>query len=352
MIYLICQTWTNTSNNHAGIKYLCNRLQEMYPDLYYCYCIPDYYVQINRNFLLRKLQYAFVQMKYHGKMKSIIKDIQIRMSSCDKVFLMEYMELLYPQLYMAKQIKRLFPDIPVYAMIHLVPAILERNFNNKSFFYWMNSVDKIFTLGTSLTTYLVKRGYDSSKIVTTFHYADIEYYQRPYNDGKFLLKIIAMGNQMRNISLLRSIVESNREALFVICQGVSDMSSYFCGMDNVLLIPYVAEHELKNYMSMCDVSLNIMYDTIGSNVIVTSMSMGLAMICSDVGSIHDYCDDSNCIFCNNEELESFATAVKTLTCNHQRVELMKMASRAKAEQLSIENFSNQIQKLEKVSLNI
>ena len=34
MIYLICQDWSNTSNNHAGIKYLCNQIQEMYPESY------------------------------------------------------------------------------------------------------------------------------------------------------------------------------------------------------------------------------------------------------------------------------------------------------------------------------
>lgn len=30
MNYLICQDWTNTSNNHAGIKYLCLQLEEKY----------------------------------------------------------------------------------------------------------------------------------------------------------------------------------------------------------------------------------------------------------------------------------------------------------------------------------
>ncbi|UVV76520.1 glycosyltransferase family 4 protein [Bacteroides fragilis] len=50
-------------------------------------------------------------------------------------------------------------------------------------------------------------------------------------------------------------------------------------------------------MNKADVSLNIMKDTIGSNVIVTSMAMGLAMVVSDVGSIRDYVDESNGLFC-------------------------------------------------------
>ena len=42
MNYLICQDWTNTSNNHAGIKYLCNQLQTMYPSSYTSITIPDF----------------------------------------------------------------------------------------------------------------------------------------------------------------------------------------------------------------------------------------------------------------------------------------------------------------------
>ena len=39
MIYLICQEWTNTSKNHAGIKYLCNELEKRYPDIYKSICL-------------------------------------------------------------------------------------------------------------------------------------------------------------------------------------------------------------------------------------------------------------------------------------------------------------------------
>jgi hypothetical protein len=43
MIYLICQDWSNTSNNHAGIKYLCNQIQEMYPESYKTFVIPAFW---------------------------------------------------------------------------------------------------------------------------------------------------------------------------------------------------------------------------------------------------------------------------------------------------------------------
>ena len=32
-IYLVCQTWSNTKNNHAGILYLCNQLAAINPDI-------------------------------------------------------------------------------------------------------------------------------------------------------------------------------------------------------------------------------------------------------------------------------------------------------------------------------
>lgn len=54
-----------------------------------------------------------------------------------------------------------------------------------------------------------------------------------------------------------------------------------------------------------DILLNVMEDIVGSNVIVILLVMGLVMICSNVGFIKDYCDDSNIIFCNNFNVEDF-----------------------------------------------
>ena len=93
-------------------------------------------------------------------------------------------------------------------------------------------------------------------------------------------------------------------------------------------------------MASADVSLNVMKDTIGSNVIVTSMAMGLAMVCSDVGSIRDYCNESNCLFANTTQ--DFVKAVKTLSENVDRLNGMKQASLKKSSDLTIGNFYNNI----------
>ena len=90
-----------------------------------------------------------------------------------------------------------------------------------------------------------------------------------------------------------------------------------------------------------DISLNVMDDTIGSNVIVTSLAMGLALICSDVGSIRDYCDESNTIFCENS-VDSFCEAIRSLSCNRQLVFDMKCAAHKRAESLTISIFEKTI----------
>ena len=130
---------------------------------------------------------------------------------------------------------------------------------------------------------------------------------------------------------------------FVICQGLSDMSSYFCGCKNVRLIPFVSEIELRQLMMESDVSLNVMEDTVGSNVVVTSLAMGLAMICSDVGSIRDYCTEENSVFCDNADPDSFSRAVQKLSLNRDVLNKMRQSSQNMARKFSIANFHCNLQ---------
>ena len=97
-------------------------------------------------------------------------------------------------------------------------------------------------------------------------------------------------------------------------------------------------------MDIADVSLNVMEDTVGSNVITTSMAMGLAMIVSDVGSIRDYCNDANALFCQNN-VEQFVRAIKKLQNNLQLVLRMKKASLENSKRLQIDNINRWFFKL-------
>lgn len=342
MIYLVNQEWTNTSKNHAGMKYLCAKLQEKFPEHFHSICIKDYYVEIRNGWLERKIQHWWVMRQYKTRLNQIFRYLKEILKDGDSIILMEYYENLYPQFFLAKRLKTINIDFSLYAMVHLVPRGLDAAFPNAEFGDWAKLIDKFITLGSSLSDYLEKRGIARSKVITSFHYVDVEYYHPLEKSSNSKIKVIAMGNQMRNTELLRHIVLNNQDVDFIVCQGVSDMSLYFKDCDNVKLIPFVPETELRNYMNEADISLNVMVDTIGSNVITTSLAMGLAMICSDVGSIRNYCDETNTIFCDNANMSSWADAIHSLVENRQKLNKMKQSSLAKSRNLSIENFGKSI----------
>lgn len=337
MKYLIVQDWFNTTNNHAGMKYLCCELATRYPHEYITYIIPDYYKKLPQNFLLKKIHIFKAKYNFKQRLKNIFLKISKEVQSGDQIFLMEYLEILCPQLYLAQKFKNLNLNITIYAMVHLIPYKLEKNFTDKEFRNWIVPIDKFITLGTSLSKYLIKKGVKREDIITSFHYVDNKYY-RPSSHKKTnsRIQVIAMGNQERNVKLLQQVVKHNPTTKFIICQGVNDLSLYFRKMDNVQLIPFVEESKLRKLMDESDISINIMNDTIGSNVIVTSMAMGLAMICSDVGSIRDYCDIDNSILCN--DADDFLNAIKKLNINRNLLISMKLNSLRKSQDLSIERF--------------
>lgn len=339
MIYLLSQDWINTANNHAGIKYLCNQLAERYPDCYKSIVFPDYSLGRKSGCIIRNIIHSYNSKRLHKKEElHVLKYLKEVVQDGDTLFVLEYLDKEYEMFSFVQRVKKLFPRIRLFCMAHLVPAKLNRLFpNNSELHRWLEPVDVLFTLGSSLKDYLVKRNVEETKVVTTFHYVD-DYYRKENTiiSNKPPL-VIAMGNQVRNIKLLKKVVECNPNVNFVICQGMTDMSRIFVDNMNVRLIPFVSEKELYELMDNADISLNIMDDTIGSNVIVTSMAMGLAMICSDVGSIRDYCDESNTIFCDNDNPDSFSDAIKALQDIDSLIK-MKQASVTKSMKYTIDYF--------------
>jgi glycosyltransferase involved in cell wall biosynthesis len=98
------------------------------------------------------------------------------------------------------------------------------------------------------------------------------------------------------------------------------------------------EEKLLDRMQQADASLSIMDDTIGSNVITTSLACGLPQVVSDVGSIRDYCSEKNAIFCN--DADSFVEAIQTLSQNPKLCQEMGSHARKKAETISLEQSIN------------
>lgn len=341
--FLICQDWCNTSHNHAGIKYFCNKIAEVYPETYSCIVFSDDndINSIKRSRALRKILYIRGKLRHRAYSRRALTVLLETLNKGDKVILMEYMDPSYPMLSFARKLKSSRPDIPLYAMIHLTPMKLKKIFPAETLKLWASAVDKILTLGHSLTSYLIEQGVDSSKIVTLFHPVD-EYYLTKTPVGKHNddFRVIAMGNQMRDMDMLTSVIKANPDIQFVVLQGVSDLSISLGNCSNVKLLPFVDEDELRRYMSESDVSLNIMYDTVGSNVIVTSLGMGLAMLCSDVGSIRDYCNDSNTIFCSSAD--DFTLALNRLKTDGSMLDRMRQSSTDKAVDFSLEKFVNLI----------
>lgn len=341
MIYLICKDWYNTSNNHAGIKYLCNKLQELYPEHYRSFVIPSFIDGkiLSTNRLIAKLQYKYASYQHNIFCNHLYLELKSQIKPGDVIFLTEYLEKSSPLYNVATAIKAQCPQIRLWAMVHLIPKRLEQDFpTDKELKKWISPIEKVYTLGHSLSDYLISRGLNKEKVSTTFHYVDDFYITNKIKKSDTCIKVIAMGNQVRNLSLLKQVVSENELVDFTICQGVMDLSDMFKNFPNVHLIPFVPEPDLKRYMTEADISLNVMEDTIGSNVIVTSLGMGLALICSNVGSIHDYCDATNCIFCSNDSPSEITAAIAKLSQNKEILLNMKMSANKRAKELRIEKF--------------
>lgn len=344
MNYLICQDYPNTSNNHAGMKHMCKLLKKNYPDDYEVIVFPhlDSKYQLNILLLNKALRilnrYLIVPFKY----RMLGCKLKNKLKNNDRVFLLEYLMKSYPQIVLAKYLKRRLPDILIYGLVHLVPKKIKNNFTIAEIQKWTEAVDVILTLGSSLTQFFTSEiNVPSHKVKTLFHYVDLDYYKPgklfPNCNNKKPV-ILIQGNQERNYDILQDIIKQNSNSFFIICQGVKNLSYLFGMYPNVKLMGFISEDDLLNTMQEADISLNVMDDTIGSNVITTSLAVGMVMIVSDVGSIRDYCDNSFTVFCNNNNIDSFSEAIKTLTTNFDLLKEMKKQSYKKSLNFSIEKF--------------
>lgn len=290
--------------------------------------------------IINRLINPIKEYKNNRKIKNISRKFvsNLKIGEKDTVILMEYMDKSVNQNEIADFLKKKYPNIKIYGLSHLVPKRIDQLFNKQDFNRWIRDIDYIITFGSSLTRYYIDRGVSESKVITTFHYVD-RYYKNEkltYQDFKILIQ----GNMMRNVNLIQEIVRQNPSVDFILCQGIKDLSTQFGDLDNVKLMPFLNEGDLRKLMEECPVSLNVMEDTIGSNVIVTSMAMGQAMICSDVGSIRDYCDDTNCIFCKN--ITDFNNAIRLLSNNFEILSEMRVSSIKRSENLTIDRFAKKL----------
>ena len=334
MKYLIVQDWESTHGNHAGMKHMCDLLSQIYPSEYKTIVNPAPYRYphdtITEKIINKIKKIRDQKLTYPRQYLNLCKPWIDELNEHDEVFLLEYLYPEVPQYQLAKYIKKKTPLVKVYALAHLTPLLFDTLFKNpqRLITKWMKPVDKLLTLGTSLSLYMQNKKVAKDKISTGFHYVDTNYYKKSesthfLNDSK--LKVIAMGNLQRDFSLLSSIARKTPFIEWTICKGQKQVDDLFSSMQNVKLLGYIEEDSLKEEMEKADLSLNVLEDTVGSNVITTSIAMGLGIIVSDVGSIHDYCNDGNAIFCQNNT-DSFVNALQELSQNPSRVMNMKQES--------------------------
>ncbi len=332
MIYTICYDWPSTSGNHTGMRYLYEYIQKKNPKLYKLYIFNSGNSFFDRGRKKKKIAVIFTAVK-----------LALRYRKGDKYLLTEYLHRDSYQILFAKIIRFIHPKAPIYAMVHLVPEELEKQYSRSRIKRYSQRVTKILTLGNSLTSYL--NNMDIHNVHTLFHYVDTEYYAPAVDTLRKdeELKVIVMGALARDFEKVAYIVSRLPNINFYICKGRENVDSLFVGLNNATLIGYVSESELKHYMNISDVSLNVMKDTIGSNVICTSMATGLAMVVSDVGSIRDYCDESNACFCLS--VDDFIKSITMLANDRKKLKSMKEMSIKKAQALSIDNYDSSLSSL-------
>lgn len=337
MIYLIVQDWQNTHGNHAGMRHLCKEMEKLAPSNVKVFVIPNVRFR-GRNI---KIIQNFLYILF-----SIFLSWKIRNGS--KVFLMEYLLPTHNQYFIANILHRV-KKVRLFGLAHLVPADLEYAFNGdfNKMLSWAKPLDGLLTLGSSLTTFLINKGVPEEKIHTLFHYVDLNYYTKRDDNPTIhtkLLKVIIMGSMKRDVEKIIDIINRVPNVHFIYCAGRRQINKIqFLHPQNVSVYGFLPENQLRALMNEADISLNVMVDTIGSNVITTSLAMNLAMVVSDVGSIRDYCDDENALFCKSEG--DFVESLSYLAQNIDKVHSMKIASGDRAKKLSIPNFYKSIQEL-------
>lgn len=337
MIYFIVQDWQNTHGNHAGMHHLCKEIERLDSSNVKVVMVPNVRIRGRNVKIIQNFLYILFSIY-----------LSLRIENGSKVFLMEYLLPTHNQFFIAKILRRM-KKVKLFGLAHLVPADLKFVFKGDfdKMLSWTKPLDGLLTLGTSLTTFLISKGVPAEKVHTLFHYVDLNYYTKkdvnPTIHTK-LLKVIIMGSMKRDVDKIINIINRVSSVHFIYCAGRRQINkNKFLHPQNVTVCGFLPEEQLKALMSEADISLNVMIDTIGSNVITTSLAMNLAMVVSDVGSIRDYCDDENALFCKSED--DFVKSLSYLAQNIDKIHSMKIASGIRAKKLSISRFYKSIQEL-------
>lgn len=347
MKYLIVQDWQSTHGNHAGMKHMCDLLVAKYHGEYEMYVKECPKLWKSPKTLVEKIRWhiydkyvkrRYINKTYQKEYLKLCKPMFSKLKDGDEVFLLEYMIPWASQYELACYIRKKNPNVRIYALSHLTCKFFDgMTANDPDMIHkWAKPVDKLLTLGSSLSSYFEKAGIPKDKISTGFHYVDSEYYHKMTEiEVHTPLRVIMMGALQRDYGMLSEIVKRCPNVHWIICRGRKNVDGLFPKTTNVELMGFLEEDELRHQMDIADVSLNIMEDTVGSNVITTSMAMNLAIVVSDVGSIRDYLDEKKSVLVSNN-INSISLAIQRLVQKPECVLEMKKSMSQKSEKLSVE----------------
>ncbi|MFW5886822.1 MAG: glycosyltransferase [Bacteroidota bacterium] len=263
--------------------------------------------------------------------------LRIFTSAKDTILFMEYLgNRSGNQTGMALKLKKWGVKSKIVGLVHLPGnSLLELYRDEEYISKAAKALDKLIVFGASLSKFFAERGFEK-KVRITPHYVETNYYKPSdiidyYNAT---LNVIHMGSLKRNFDMLKEIVQNTPQVQFHICMGNNDLTEKFAHLENVNLYGFMDENELLSLMQRCQVSLSILDDTVGSNVITTSMACGLVNVVSDVGSIRDYCNDSNAVLCKTTT--DFSAALLMLAKDQKMLQAKQRQSRKDAMEISLE----------------
>ncbi|MDD3079170.1 MAG: glycosyltransferase [Paludibacter sp.] len=325
--YVIYYEWPNTANNHAGMAYLFRTLKMHNKKEMQLIRIPGRINEWGR--YMQKVYRYF-----------LVFALRLLTTSSDKILFVEYLgNRSGNQTEIAKKLIEYGVKAKLYGIVHLSASHLRELYGNDDYVKTgLSQLEKVIVLGSSLQGYFISLGFQS-KVICTFHYVDTNYYkpaESKANNSR--LRVIAMGSLKRNHNALREIIASSPEVDFDVCMGNTNLENVFNDLQNVILHGFLAEDELLKLMQQADISISVIDDTIGSNVITTSLACGLPQIVSNVGSIKDYCNESNSILC--ESNFEFVAAIEKLKNDVELRQEMSKFSTEKSKDFDILNFNS------------
>lgn len=323
MIYILYYNYKHTADNHAGMTYLAKYLAS-----------KNSQIKLVKHIRQERRAGYYVGVIYSWW---LILVLFFKLKKEDDIFFMEYLNDVYAhQHVIARALRVLGKKNKFVGLLHLAGNHLLEVFHNKeTILKHLEPLDAAVVMGSSLKSFVEETSY-KGKIIQTFHYADTNFYKPGNAISPQPLEVFFVGNIKRDFGQLKDIISQSNGVKFHICIGRSKNLFGLDHLANTTIYPFLTETELLSLMQKCHVNLSVLEDTVGSNAITGGLSAGMIQVVSDVGSIRDYCDDSNSFFC--KETADFLNALTTLNSNPQLVSEMQRNARNKAEMLSLSHF--------------